>query len=63
MQQILDNLYTTVEKGERIVVLLHDGTGSDSTIQALEEFIPHCLADGYTFKALDYDTVPVSFLE
>jgi peptidoglycan/xylan/chitin deacetylase (PgdA/CDA1 family) len=63
MQQILGNLYTTIEKGERIVVLLHDGTGSDSTIRALEEFIPKCLADGYTFKALDYDTVPVSFLE
>jgi peptidoglycan/xylan/chitin deacetylase (PgdA/CDA1 family) len=63
MQQILGNLYTTIEKGERIVVLLHDGTSSDSTIRALEEFIPQCLAEGYTFKALDYDTVPVSFLE
>jgi peptidoglycan/xylan/chitin deacetylase (PgdA/CDA1 family) len=63
MQQILGNLYTTIEKGERIVVLLHDGTGSDSTIRALDAFIPQCLADGYTFKALDYDTVPVSFLE
>jgi peptidoglycan/xylan/chitin deacetylase (PgdA/CDA1 family) len=63
MQQILGNLYTTIGKGERIVVLLHDGTASDSTVQALEEFIPQCLADGYTFKALDYDTVPVSFLE
>lgn len=63
MQQILTNLNTSVEKGERVVVLLHDGTSSVTTAQALDQFIPQCLEEGYTFKALDYDIEPVSFLK
>ncbi|MDL2233943.1 polysaccharide deacetylase family protein [Ruminococcaceae bacterium OttesenSCG-928-L11] len=63
MQQILSNLHTTIEKGSRVIALMHDGTGSDSTVQALDVFIEQCLADGYTFHAIDADTVPFSFID
>ncbi|MCL2055761.1 MAG: polysaccharide deacetylase family protein [Oscillospiraceae bacterium] len=62
MQQILSNLHTNIQGGGRIIALVHDGTGSDSTVRALEQFIPFCLEQGYVFRAMDHDTVPVSFL-
>jgi len=62
MQQILSNLHTSIQRGDHVVALVHDGTGSDSTVRALDEFIPYCLEQGYVFRALDYNTVPVSFI-
>ncbi|MDR2933417.1 MAG: polysaccharide deacetylase family protein [Oscillospiraceae bacterium] len=62
-QQILDNLYEGMDKSGSLVVLCHDGTGTDSTIGALERFVAHCTALGYHFEAISSDTAPVSFIE
>lgn len=60
--QALANLKGSIDESGRTVVLLHDGTGSTSTAEALDEFIRQYKADGYSFGVLEYDAEPVSFL-
>ena len=61
--QILRNMKNSLGSDGNLVVLLHDGTGSDSTTQALDAFISEYKAAGYSFETLSADTKPVSFLD
>lgn len=62
-EQILRNLEASMGRNGGIVVLLHDGTGSDSTAEALDEFIEKRKAENYAFGVLENDLEPVSFLD
>lgn len=62
-EQILHNIKNSIGRSGQVVILLHDGTGSTSTAQALDSFIEEYKAAGYSFRTLDYDTKPVSFLD
>lgn len=61
-ETILNNIVTTFPD-DGGVILMHDGTGSESTLNALDELITNYKAQGFQFKAIDYGTAPVSFLD
>lgn len=60
--QILRNIQNSIGNGNPIILLAHDGTGSNSTAEALDEFIGLYKAKGYAFGVLENDIEPVSFL-
>lgn len=62
-EQILRNINQSLSDTGHVVVLLHDGTGSSSTADALDQFIAACKADGHQFGILQPDLKPVSFLD
>ncbi len=45
----------------RKIVLLHDGSGHDSTVEALPKIIEGLREQGYEFKALDNTVTPICF--
>lgn len=61
--QILANIDGSLKLEGKNVVLMHDGTDSSSTVEALDALITRYKAEGYTFMALNYGTRPVSFLD
>lgn len=62
-EQVLRNLERSLGESEQIVILMHDGTGSSSTAQALDEFIAQQKAAGMNFDVLSEHEKPVSFLD
>lgn len=61
--QILRNIENSMGDDGQVVILLHDGTGSTSTVEALDAFIDKYKKAGYSFRTLEYDTEAVSFLD
>ncbi|WRS27753.1 polysaccharide deacetylase family protein [Oscillospiraceae bacterium MB08-C2-2] len=60
---ILSNIYPALEQLDSGIVLMHDGTGSSSTAEALDELIQEYTERGYRFLPLTSETAPKSFLE
>lgn len=42
-----------------LMLLLHDGSGNQATVEVLEELIVYYLQQGYVFKAIDASTTPI----
>lgn len=60
--QVLRNVKNTMGQQNNPVVLLHDGTSSDATVQALDALIQEYKTLGYRFEVLQEHTRPTSFL-
>ncbi|SCZ02047.1 polysaccharide deacetylase family protein [Alkaliphilus peptidifermentans] len=55
VERQLDRIKETLESKKRAVILMHDSSNKETTIEALPEIIQHLNSQGYVFKTLtDY---------
>lgn len=60
--EILRNIaYAADESEDDIIVLMHDGEGRESTVEALDKVIKELTRQGFSFGALDKSVSPVCF--
>lgn len=59
--EIYDAVVSQVQENDRSIVLMHDSSGKDTTVQALASIIRDLQKKGYTFKALDNSVTPITF--
>lgn len=59
--RIVKDILREVHRNNRSIVLLHDSSYMDTTVEALPEIIRRLKKEGYTFKALDETVKPISF--
>lgn len=50
--KLLENLKNTTKGKEHIIILMHDASTKETTVQALPEIIDYLKGQGYTFKTL-----------
>lgn len=55
-QEVYENVIRTLKPGKNNVVLMHDSSSKQYTLDALEAIIDFCIAEGYEFKAITSDT-------
>ena len=60
-QEILERMLGPIRSNSRSIVLMHDGDGHGSTVEALEELLRQLTAEGFRFRALDRTVKPVIF--
>ncbi|OWZ85032.1 polysaccharide deacetylase family protein [Natranaerobius trueperi] len=59
--EIVDNVLEGTKGIDNAVILMHDSSARDTTVEALPEIISKLEKKGYTFKALSKDSPPVKF--
>lgn len=57
--QIYYNVINNLSYSKANVVLMHDSSGHTATAIALRDIIKYGKTNGYTFKAINYDTPPI----
>lgn len=60
MEEIYENVTSSIKKGRNNVVLMHDSGSKKYTVEALQAIIDWALAEGYEFKAITQDTPQVT---
>lgn len=60
-ENIIDNICSNVGYIENPVVLMHDGTGKQATLNALPSVLKYLAEEGYEFRSLDKTLQPVQF--
>lgn len=60
MEEIYENVTSSIKKGRNNVVLMHDSGSKKYTVEALQSIIDWALAEGYEFKAITQDTPQVT---
>ena len=53
---VYNNVVKNLSKSGRNIVLMHDFSGNDKTINALDKIIKYCKENGFTFKTITSDT-------
>lgn len=53
---IYQNVVSGIIEGRTNVVLMHDSSNHQATVDALQKIIDDCIAKGYSFKAIDENT-------
>lgn len=53
VEKLIQNVKQTSQGKNRIVILMHDAAGKETTVQALPQIIEYLKAQGYNFKTLD----------
>ena len=59
-QELYNNVVTRIKPGKNNVILMHDSSNKEFTIEALSKIIDFCIAEGYEFKAITQDTPQVT---
>lgn len=57
--EIYSNIISGIKPGRVNVVLMHDSSGHDETLEALKKVIEYCFENCYEFQAITSDTTPV----
>lgn len=60
MEEIFENVTSSIKKGRNNVVLMHDSGSKKYTVEALQAIIDWALAEGYEFKAITQETPQVT---
>lgn len=60
MEEIFENVTSSIKKGRNNVVLMHDSGSKKYTVEALQSIIDWALAEGYEFKAITQETPQVT---
>lgn len=58
-QEVYENVINNLKEGRNNVVLMHDSSNKEYTLNALETIIDFCINAGYEFKALSEETPQV----
>ncbi|MBQ2705166.1 MAG: polysaccharide deacetylase family protein [Clostridia bacterium] len=56
---IYNNVKKGLRRGRNNVVLMHDAYGKNTTVEALDDIINYCKANGYAVLPITMDTAPV----
>lgn len=63
VERIVNNVLNQIEKYDTPVILMHDATGKDSTVEALSQIIEGLQGLGIELKPLDQSVMPVQYIE
>lgn len=58
-EEVYQNVISGLKPGRSNVVLMHDFSGNNKTVEALPWIIDYCLENGYEIRVIDGDTTPV----
>lgn len=58
-EEVYMNVISGLRPDRYNIVLMHDSTGNQKTVDALQRIIDYCMDNGYEFRTIDKDTVPV----
>lgn len=59
-EEVFENVTSALKPGRNNIVLMHDSTGKQYTLGALEAIIDFCISEGYEFKAITSETPQVT---
>lgn len=59
-EEVFENVTSGLKPGRNNIVLMHDSTGKQYTLDALEAIIDFCISEGYEFKAITDETPQVT---
>lgn len=59
-EEVFENVTSSLKPGRNNIVLMHDSTGKQYTLDALEAIIDFCISEGYEFKAITDETPQVT---
>lgn len=58
-EEVYKNVISGLKPGRTNIVLMHDSTGNQKTVDALQRIIDYCLENGYEFRTITKDTTAV----
>ena len=58
-EEVYQNVISGIKLGRINIVLMHDSTGNQKTVDALQRIIDYCFENGYEFRIITKDTTAV----
>ena len=58
-EEVYQNVISGIKPGRTNIVLMHDSTGNQKTVDALQRIIDYCFENGYEFRIITKDTTAV----
>ena len=58
-EEVYNNVISGLRPNRYNIVLMHDSTGNQKTVDALQKIIDYCMENGYEFRTIDKNTVPI----